>query len=499
MNYNQNCDRNINFKNWIIEVVSCWRILLVCLCLGVVLGTVFCVYKWYNPGTEVVVEQSELEENGEVEILQELTQSEVNAVTTLREIEQNYLKQLDYVKNAPVMKLKAEELPVVELQFFIETKDNEESEKAEKDRFEIKSYYSKCLESQEFYQAVLDNVEGVQNDVYFTEYLDGTKGFWRKSSSDASLIIYSVCGKDLETAEKIADIAVQHLLASKSEAIQLLGEHDIKLINYNAKVCYSIDLLNYQKDKINATLGMQSTFQSQKNALNLQQKMYYELLEEGETEEQARERVNAKAIEEGEVVGQIVEKPQTLNVLYIFLGLLGGLIVGILFISIGYIFTDKVYYEDELFTMYGFPKIENIILRNETELRAKKIDWWIYQNLAKKYSLIPSTEAVGLSAIKIAAHFSNKTDCSLGIIVKENDENQWKYAQNLKEELGKRNVCVKIVNATNEGLSEIEKIAGQSVVFVIQHKDENFYELERKIEMCKLFQCEIVGAIVTVK
>ena len=501
-------ERTVNLKDWLMELMVRWRVFGRCMIVGLVVGILLCAYKWYKPGYEVVTAEESvdeaIQEATQEEELEPLTENDVEVVDALIEVEKVYRQQLEYNKESTLMQLDATQLPLVELQFYINYVRTDE---LNDDASNIKAYYSKELESDEYYAYLLQQVEVLSEKAYYKEYLDGSKSFWKKSSGDKAILSYSVCADNLDTAKKIADVTVNYLIGKNEDAEKIFGEHQISLLNYNATICNSFDLIAYQKDKIDTQYSWLTKYNSQKAALSKQQKFFYEFWQDGVSYEEAKSATEKKIIEENnklteegteESVEETVMLPRKVNVVWIIVGVLGSALVAVAYISLIYLFTGKVRYQDEWNGMYGIPKIANVIMPKEIKGWAEKFDQSLLKKMTKRYGLCDLEAGLGMALAKTLALVKQKKCNKLVVLVTDYTDEKKVFISKLGDELSKRQIEMRVAEDHSLADTVLDDSSEQTVLLVVEHNKEYFYQVEQKIELCELLNCTIQGAIMLI-
>lgn len=481
-------ERVISLVDLILDILSHWRGLLVCMLVGALLMGGFSYLR------------SRAQESSKVKVTTEeqiqtleaiLNDSEKIAVHTVLGDEQEYAIYQQYTENSILMQMNPQSIPRIDMLFGIQANDNAQS-------YALKSIYEELVNSVGMFQwveeqtgissASVSELITTQDKPYVLSLNDKIYDSTRAAVADSNCLKVMVIHYDETECEKLAKSVKDYierqcdLLASKFES------HEIILLSESKGTMIDTWVRDIQLSCFNTEITLLTNCAKAKDAFTENQQIYYELLK--------NESDNSEEVGEFELSEESTAVTKfSINTKYVVLGMvLFALIYAGVFFML-YVFNQKLRVSDELQVIYNISQL-GLIVKAEGKKKFFVDRWidamrnWNRRCFTRKQSLDLAAAAIKISAGKQKMD----TVCLLGCDLKAGAD---VVCQELKERLEQEHITVKILDNVlynAEAMEELESVKG--IILVEKAMSTMYNEILREIELASRQNIDILGGIV---
>lgn len=401
-------------------------------------------------------------------------------------------KQVQYNKNAPLMKLDANGFYVETITYFVDNYFMTEFPIINKlNNIEglLAGYKSSIYETSflsEIYSTMEDEYE---YKVYCAEVLDCDNRFKVASNNlgtAANMLVISIYGGNEDNCKKLSKIVQEKITNSKTKIEQKFGKHDLMLISDECNNFASTELLAFQDDNINKENSYLNTLEGMQAKMSDNEKAYIQAYEKENSLESGEDNEN-----EIKSIVQIRKK-------VVAIGFIGGAALILFIFILIYLFNNKLCLEDDFESIFGVKLFGTVIYKKENNKKLFGfLDKFILKMRHYNKHFFEFEKALEMSAtgIKIASRKmgTNKVYATGSVIGKEEKA----VLELLAEELKKFEIEIVVGNPILYDAESLEKSAEIGCVVLIESAGNVLYrEVADEIETCEQQGTKLIGAIV---
>ncbi|MGN0168947.1 MAG: hypothetical protein ACI4AB_12990 [Acetatifactor sp.] len=486
-------EREIDLIDLIADILSHWRGVLVCMLIGALLMGGFSYVRSYQSAKEVLVEEMTPEEEITpdkrlTELEEQLKASEVMAVRTVIDDEQEYVQYQQYIENSVLMQADPYNISRIEMLFKIQMDDMGQS-------YMLRSVYEDLVNGVGMLQWVEEQtgISAVSADELITAQaksnvyvLNGGQETELGNDSLKVIILHS----DEAECEKMARAVKDYIKQQHELLAQELGAHEVVLLSETAGTVMDTGLRDRQISYSNTKMTLLTNCAKAKEAFTENQQVYYELLrgEDGILEED-------KEGGETEAEVETVAQRPSISKKYVVVGavLFAFVYAGVFFVL--YILNGKLRAADELQKLYHISQL-GLIVKDEGKKKFF-IDRWIdaLRNRNKRQFTGEQSLELAATAVKISAKKQElDTICLMGCDLKAGAET---VCRKLKEMLEQENISVMVLDNVLYDAEAMEKLGGAKGVVLVEKAASTMYdEITRELELVSRQGIKILGGIV---
>lgn len=483
-------EREIDLIDLLVDILSHWRGLLVCVLAGALLLGGFSFVRSYQRIDSVHKEEDLFGENmSPEELLQALdellTDTEKMAVNTVLDDEQEIAKYQQYVEDSILMQMDPYHIPKRELIYKIQMDDMGQS-------YMLRTVYADIVNGVGMLQWVEEQagISSASADELISG--EGKTGITvlngvQETESGSDCLKVTIRHYDEKECEKLAKCVKSYIEQQHKLLSQELGEHEVVLLSESASIVMDTGVrdlqINYSNTKINFMINIARS----KEAFTEEQRAYYALLTDGVYVPEIEDDSKAE-------LEPVAAKP-SVSVKYVVVGavLFAFVYAGVLFVI--YVFNGKLRTIDELQKLYNISQL-GLIVKDDGKKKFF-IDRWInaLRNWNKRQFTREQSLELAAAAIKISAGKQElDTIYLMGCDLKAGAN---VVCQELKERLAKENITVRILDNVlydAETMEELESAKG--IVLVEKAMSTMYNEILSELELASRQGIKVLGGIV---
>lgn len=504
-------EREISLVDLLIEMFLHWRMAILLMLVGCIcFSGVSYIKSLQNVEPQIEQPQTEekpkslsqkleeaLDESKDLEdIFQEhLRDTQRTNVKLAINYENIYRDKLAYGDNSIIMKINPQEVSKIQILFWVKSDSLENT-------YNIENAYETLV---------------IGNGLY--EYLDS------KHKIDASAVRELVkldnesYGKDIDTSmfqmtilhynekkcDELAKAIVDYVEYLQQELQGKLGEHEVVVLKQVSTTMEDNNILNQQRAYINELLANMSTSAWAKEALSVEEKLYYDYLtgdmfdDNYDFPEPIMENIpeDDSTADGGEEESQTASaNSSSFNIKYSILGLILFAFIYAFILFLRYVLDSKIKYTDNLHTLYGIPQLGQI---PKTKVRKPFafVDDWLYGLRDRGKRRFPLEETINLTiaTVKIAIRQSNiKTISLIGCDIKQTTLS---LCEKIKQSLEEDGINVEILNNILYDVQNMERLTGVEGVVLVETAASTAYdEIFREIDLMQRQNILVLGGII---
>lgn len=421
-----------------------------------ILGNCFFVYKEYKAAKAIV---NSNQSNSIETIKSKLTSVEIEAVEetykTYCAYEEQYKAESNYYDSSLRMKLDANEIPCVELEYFI--KDNTNKEMA----MDAVSFLKTNFVNDRLQDELANQFEIDKKFVNELFIFDNGKEqqYGEKNSSYVSIRVLTKNFEECEDVAKNISKRVQEI----REELHVLGDFDIIEIGQKKKIISDSTLLKEQQSLISNIKELKDSMKSMDSMYAYDMQSYYMTLraQNSESNQETLNEVSSTKID-------------LLSKKGIILGTVGGIFIVCLYVFAIYVWGGKVHTPDDLKRLFGIGVIGDTV-------NSKVVDKAGIERISSEINI--DVQEKKLNNILFAGEVS---DCEKESIIQA-------IKQNIKCNVS----IISEVPFSKMNSSNLETLMESNAVVLVEKKHCScISDAEQIVSFCKKHDIEIIGAIV---
>lgn len=479
--YNE--EMEINLVDFVFYLLKHWKSLVVCIILGVLLGTGICLLK-SSSVNEMEVDQ--MLENEEETVVAEKLKISPDTITNMElayQYRELYQGQIKYNQNSILMKLDPNETYKGVLKYYLAAGDNTEI---------ISLWYQNVINEQEFIQNIKENVSLNCEEQYVQELitctLNGNDNTFininnitgelldsANSISQSVVLTYNFVYSDETTCEKVLSLIRERLDELNLECQEKYGEFRSEIVFNDVQFIADNSRLDKQKSDIDVMNACLTNSTKLESAFTDEEKAYYETVYLGRTEEMESSTETAD-------VGDEVDPSSEGFAKWLLIGVLVTVFCWGGYYLIKYLLDKHIKYAEELSNYYGL----HLIGRYQNEDKPLK---WVdkLQN-----SVINKNMGDYSSQEYIASALELLDSDSLYLTGNIENEEIKTFLESITESCTKAEYGDLLQNSS----LSIEEAKGKGVVLLIKKGYNTHMEVQRELEIYRLQKIQVCGTIV---
>lgn len=363
-------EMTIDLMDLLRRCVMRWKFIVIWMMIGAIVmdgvGILRSVKEVKNAKAQIA-QQGEEEDTTEKlatinEYMQQLTSREVSevqtAVLSYKAYQQEYVDGLKYYQESMKMKLDPSCVPTLRLQYIIDNhyevtypvinkKDTTQ---------DIISVLAEKVKSESVSNAVAEALDNKVSSAYVQELITTSVDDSNQTSvSGNDAFIINIVAEDREECEKIAEIVKNTINENMSTVREVCGEFDIKLTSEQTFETSNKDLMAAQQSAVISLNSLKSSINNLPNGMTDDQKAYYYALldNSGFMSLSTTDENDANAENRLKVPEVIVPEIQYVNMKYILVGLVLGVLFVCGWIALKYMLSAKLRTVEDITETFG--------------------------------------------------------------------------------------------------------------------------------------------------
>lgn len=348
MNYKE--EREIDLIDLAREILKKWRLIVICMIVGLVIGSVGGYLKsaqLVNAETLEPIENEEKTEKNLDELKDALSEREIlevrEAVKAYLSYKKVYEEKAKYGDNSIRMLLNAQSVPTMTASYIIGDYYEVTYPKIDEVNYisNIVNIYAKALNDED---VVIDVAAALGGNIP-ESYAEEVYSVYSEANSILSI---TVTARSKEECQKVMDVLTARL-ESEAPSVQKMYTHSIKYLDTYYSKNVDNTVIAEQQNQADALASLEKTMLTVGSSLTANQKSYFTAL--------INEEVKTKDVE------TIIQR--SFNIKFAALGLMAGAFLMIMWICAKYILAQTIKTKDELIDLFGVNVLGTISDKNE--------------------------------------------------------------------------------------------------------------------------------------
>lgn len=482
-----NDEMEINLVDLMFYLLKQWKTLLIMAVLGLLLGFGIRMVKGTESGGVAVDEMLEAEEDAD--IVAEQLKIEPDVITNMElayQYRQMYEGQINYNQNSILMQLDPNKTYSGSLRYYISAGDNTEL---------ISLLYQNMIGSQDFIHELRERTSVQCEEQYVRELIgcsvsnnrdmlvniNNVSGGGTDSTElapQSAVVAFTAVYSDSETCAAMLDVIREYVDKVTEECTGKYGEYTLENIFDGVQFVADNSRLDKQKSDIDVMNACLTNIIKLEADFTDEERSYYESVYLGRkenTEEDSEAETALEADQNQESAGGMVK--------WLLIGIMLGIVCWGGYYLVKYLFDKRVKYAEELSNYYRLHLIgryqpEDRMLKGLDKVQERMVNQNVGSCSSKEY---------------IASAMNLMDEKTLFLIGDLEDQEVEALMQGLKENCSKAEYG-NLMQKDSAALETAKEKAG--VVFCVRKGKSTHTEIQRELEICRLQNIHVAGAVV---
>lgn len=475
-------EREINIIDLITEILLHWRKFVVWMIGGAVLLGVF---SYVRSDSAAKKQQIRAEAMAEGEGEKCFTKEEMLNASYVAGYEKVYLEKEAYSEKSPLMQLDTNCVCEAEATVAVIAEDRQQS-------CDIAGVYRDIAESSELIAKVAEDTCMETLGIRELLYLDGTVETDTMTSDNKTVVTVqagesntfkiTAVHEDEKTCRAMLDSAVSFLLKKQSDIEEVLGAHEVSVVNECFGIVSDLEIARLQKGVLSDIADMKKDVSDAKKDLSSKEQQYYEFLLGGITE---ADRQPAAVSTPG------------ISMKFVLLGAALAAFLYVFILLLIYIFNMKIRITDNMQELYGLPQLGVIPVVWNNKKVLGVVDKWILSIRYRNKRQFTSEEALELAIVAakmVAGKESLQEVCLLGCDLKER---AFEICEKIKDKLKEEGIHAAILNNVLYDAGMLAELEGTKGAILVESAGSTLYsEIAEELELLERQGIKALGGIV---
>lgn len=479
-------EREISIVDLMVQILLHWRMFVVWMIGGAVL---FGIFSYMRSDSAAKQQQTQTEAMIMGEPERWFTEEEILNAGYVAGYEKNYLEKEEYLKSSPLMHLDSNHISKAEVTIAVTAEDRQQS-------CDIAKVYKDIAESGELIERVAEDTGietlGVSELLHLNRPAEaasgiaGTRTFSISKAWDEETVTFRITTVYDEEAkcQEMLDSAVAFIMEKQQGVENVLGEHEICVINESIGVVSDMEISNLQTALLNDIGDMKKEVSDAKKELTDREQQYYEFL-------------MSDTIKTEEMAASMTVSAPGVSIKYVLLGAVLAAFVYAFILLLKYIFDTKIRATDSMQELYGLPQLGMIPAAIDKKKVLGFVDKWIISIRNHDKRQFSPEEALELTivAAKMAAGKESLQDvCLLGCGLKEYS---LEVCEKIKARLEEEGIRTAILNNVLYDAQMLEDLEDAKGAILVENAGSTLYsEIAEELELLKRQGIKALGGIV---
>lgn len=469
--------REISVSDMLWKVLEHWRALLVCMVVFAALLGAFSYVKVKNTQVEAVPATKEEQEARAEELRENLSYAQLTQLTDTENYRLRLQETERWMEENPLAKLDPYNVPTITLQYYVESVPTLDSEGRV-----LRDYNTDLTKAFTSFVSNMDNrveMAKLTDDLTADEisYLISTY-----SVTDNSFSV-TLIGTDEKVAKKFADYMKDALEEYSDTLKEVIGEHELKLVNENSIQGTSDSIINQRNTIMDRMNTLRTKLASMVKELSDEQKEIYEydFLVSSETEDST------------DVTETVVTAP-SVNKKYVVLGAAAGIFMAALWIAAKYLLDGRIKSGAELESFRNTEFICELDTENKKKRLFGGVDRWIQKRKHHGRTMLPEEERMNILASNLKWLAEKNHISSLYVTGTKMDAKSPRIAAVKKALNGV--VEVKVGDNVLANAEALNEMVTTGTVLIWEYAEKSYYrEVLQLKELCSAQKVKVLGYI----
>lgn len=474
---------NIDLSDAFLRLLLKWRqILTFMLIFGIVFNGLGYVKKVNEAKgqADILLTQADKEQDEQV----------LHAVNVYQMYQKNYETRAAYLDSSIKMQIDPNRVPKVSVQYYI---DNHYEtvypvmSKKNNTKDIVNSFVHK-LYDKSIYDQISQAAGLEKEDTYIKELID-------VYYTDPDFLTINVMGRNQEEAVAIAEVLCSSIDGITAELKGVYGEFDITQTSYQYSESSNQDLLTERQNQIASLESINNSCSNLISKLTDEQKKEFDKLIDQENEEIKESEQNSSKSTEAEM-GMYVS---VLQIKYLILGLIAGLVLYCTAYLLYYIFGGKIRVEEDMKKTFHIPVIGSVYSPVQKKKFFSAVDNLILNLADSRRKYLSFDEGIYM-IVSSAANAALKNQYSRIFVTSSSFALD---CQNIQE------IMIRNLNAESDrnlnadggravfldSLSQNKLTASDAVILVEKAGTSYYKDIQEELEICDRYQVPVLGCV----
>lgn len=479
-------EREISLLELLTEIMLRWRMILVWMAAGAVLAGAFSYVRSHaalqKSGTGEQAQMDLITDQSDLESL--LTDQQLQNVKYVIDSEALYRDRMDYLETSLLMQIDANCVQRTDLTFYIDAGNWRRAAGIEKS-------YEDLIQGRELDVYAASRIHG-ENASAVSEAVSLARGSGSLAEGTDSFRI-SIIHYDQSVMREIAAAVISFLEEKHDQIEEVMGEHEIVVVNQSETEIADMSVLERQKNIIDDIAAMETAILQYKDAFSAEQQQYYDILAK-ESADSGKD--GAQKERNPDEAGD--QTSAGISMKYVILGMFLAAFLYMFVFFLRYVCSQKLWASDSLQELYGIAQLGLIPPRQEGRRAFAFIDQWILSLRDSGRRRFSREEAVRLSAAAVkmaAAREGAGKICLAGCGL---TGQALEVCETIREELARNGIQAEILNNILYDAQAMCSLEGTGAAVLVERAQFTLYsEITRETELLRRQDIMVLGGIIT--
>ncbi len=477
-------EREISLVDLIVEILLRWRVIVIAMLIGgVVMGGLSYgrsyravqAQRVHNEELKEQMEGQELETSRKAWLEEKLTPVQLAGVDTLIANEKLCGEQENYYNNSVLLQLDANNIPRVEVIFYVGGQDVAEVTN-------LVRVYGDLVGSGELLDRLADKLEVSRSAMNELVVLKRNSTDCFLGSNNFSVAI--ICDTE-EKCETASEELISYMQEQCAQLIGTMGEHTLSVVSQSSKVVSDSGLLDKQRTLINNITSFKTIIGKAKDAFSDEEWDYYNFLTGDSSNVQEKETDLIPIVAPG------------VSVKYIVLGMILAAFLYVFVIFLQYILNTRIRCSDNIALIYDVPLLGHIAKEQNKKRPFSFIDRLILSIRNRNKRNFSTVESIELAAVAVRMSASKMGLDTVYFIGCDMQKGAAEACENIGKILTSNQPELIVLNNVLYDAEAMEKLASAGGVVLVETIGVTLYdEIARELELVRRQGIPVLGCIV---
>ena len=533
-------EREISLVDLCVEILLRWRVAVISMLVGAVFFAGFSYVKSsQNVNAQKAsienakVQIEKLQQEAELELEQELkefleegkedidsseldlrllenkmTDLQLHNVEYVLTYERLYEDKAEYQESSLMMQMDPNQVKKAEAAFIISSSDMTKT-------YNIQKAYEDMVHSGEVFEVIAEKTGLASKEIMEVYGLE--RSSYGSIEGTDTLYVYAK-HYDENVAKEMIQITIDYLMKKCVELQEVMGEHEIEVLNQSLTTITDISVMNHQRSYLSDIVSLRNTIVNLKKSFSELEWKYYDIRLNGKLTELSEQKIaeleeaeleaakdaakkDSSSTEDIEKLQKIIDNGVTatvgVSVKYIILGMVLAAFVYVAIIFLIYMFNNKIRITDNLQDIYGVSQLGQIPKTQEKKKLFGFVDGWILLLRDRNKRKFTETEAMELATVAVKMAAGKAAVDSVYLLGCDLKERSLAVCEQIKGALREDNLQIHILNNILYDAQTMAQLEDAKCVVLVEKVGSTLYdEIAQELELLKRQEIAVLGGIV---
>ncbi len=490
-------EREIKLGDFVIEILLRWRMVVVLMVIG---GVLFAGLSYLNSYRAAEAQKSklqqmeaELAEKEDVEadkqwLEEQLTETQIANVNNALTYEQMYEERQAFQKNSLIMNIDPFNVSRVDITFFIQSDDMDRT-------YNIQKIYEDVVNSTGLYDYIKQTCDVVYNPSEMILLERTSYGQENGTDTVRICVIYN----EEKMCQEVANRVVEYVKTQQIQLSELLGEHEISVLDQTYSMVINETYLTSQKNCDIEIMNYRNNFTSLKSKFTDDEWRYYNYLKTGKATENAdadKNGVNAEAVGKENILSAETISTPSISIKYIILGMILFAFVYVFYAFMKYILDNKLRSTENLADIYNLSQLGFIPAITNKKKFLGFIDAWILALRDRSKRRFTADEAINMAAVAVKMAIKKSSNSEVYLVGCDIKNQTTDVCQKMQSILSKDNIEAKILDNVLYNAESMAGLEDAHCVVLVEKAGSTLYaEIAKELEILARQDIIVLGGI----